>query len=120
MTVTKLSKTAFSLATLLIGATLWLQPQSSHAFTDDEIRGILKKSNCFKCHSELENKAKDAPSFKELAEDVRKRPNREERFYKRVTTKTRAEVKGKEVDHDPLKTKDEIEIRAVVKWLLSR
>ncbi len=120
MMIAKLSKTMRTFAPFVIGAIVWLQPQSSHAFSDDEIRGILKKSNCFKCHSELENKSKDAPSFKELAEDVRKRPNREERFYKRVTTKTTAEVKGKEVDHDPLKTKNEAEIRAVVKWLLSR
>lgn len=111
---------SFHAAALLIGLVAALHPQSSQAFTDDDIRGILKKSNCFKCHSELENKAKDAPSFKELAEDVRKRANKEERFYKRVTTKTKAEVKGKEVDHDPLKTKDDAEIRAVVKWLLSR
>jgi cytochrome c len=104
----------------LLGAATCLMPTAVHAFTDDDIRGILKKSNCFKCHSELENKAKDAPSFKELADDVRKRPNREDRFYKRVTTKTTAEVKGKEVDHEPLKTKNEAEIRAVVKWLLSR
>lgn len=106
--------------TLVIGLGAAILPNSSYAFTDDEIRGILKKSNCFKCHSELENKAKDAPSFKELAEDVRNKPNRESRFYKRVTTTSKAEVKGKEVDHDPLKTKDETEIRAVVKWLLSR
>lgn len=116
----KLSKFPFCVVALVMSTSILLSPKTSHAFSDDEIRGILKKSNCFKCHSELENKAKDAPSFKELAEDVRKRPNREERFYKRVTTKTTAEVKGKEVDHEPLKTKDEKEIRAVVKWLLSR
>ncbi len=116
----QLSRLSFYVATVVMGASVLLAPKISHAYSDDDIRGILKKSNCFKCHSELENKAKDAPSFKELAEDVRKRPNREERFYKRVTTKTTAEVKGKEVDHEPIKTKDEKEIRAVVKWLLSR
>ncbi len=116
----KLSRLSFYVATIAMGTSVLLAPKISHAYSDDDIRGILKKSNCFKCHSELENKAKDAPSFKELAEDVRKRPNREERFYKRVTTKTTAEVKGKEVDHEPIKTKDEKEIRAVVKWLLSR
>lgn len=113
-------RTMIQLTTLLLVIVSITQPQTGHAFTDDEIRGILKKSNCFKCHSELENKAKDAPSFKELADDVRKKSNREDRFYKRVTTKTTAEVKGKEVDHEPLKTKNEAEIRAVVKWLLSR
>ena len=120
MIIAKSSKTSFFIMSLMISVGVLLPAPNSHAFTDDEIRGILKKSNCFKCHSELENKAKDAPSFRELAEDVRKRPNREERFYKRVTTKTTAEVQGKEVDHEPLKTKDEKEIRAVVKWLLSR
>lgn len=118
--MTRPYRSVLYLAAFVVGLMAMLKPQTGHAFSDDEIRGILKKSNCFKCHSELENKAKDAPSFKELAEDVRKRPNREERFYKRVTTKSTAEVKGKEVDHDPLKTKDEAEIRAVVKWLLSR
>lgn len=90
------------------------------SFSDDQVKALLRKSNCFKCHSETENKAKDAPSFREINADVKGRPNVERRFTRRVTTKTTAEVKNKEVDHDPLKTKDEAEIRAVVQWIMTR
>ena len=61
-----------------------------------------------------------APSFKEINADVRGRTNVEQRFIRRVTTRTKAEVKNKEVDHEPLKTKDEAEVRAVVQWIMSR
>ncbi len=93
---------------------------ASPLLTDDQVKAVMRKSNCFKCHSELENKAKDAPSFQEINADVKGRPNIEQRFTRRVTTRTKAEVKNKEVDHEPLKTKDEAEIRSVVHWIMTR
>lgn len=93
---------------------------ASPLLTDDQVKAVMRKSNCFKCHSETENKAKDAPSFQEINADVKGRPNIEQRFTRRVTTRTKAEVKNKEVDHEPLKTKDDTEIRAVVRWIMSR
>jgi cytochrome c len=93
---------------------------SAAPLSDEQVKTVLRQSNCFKCHSETENKAKDAPSFKEINADVRGRTNVEQRFIRRVTTRTKAEVKNKEVDHEPLKTKDEAEVRAVVQWIMSR
>ncbi len=93
---------------------------ASPLLTDDQVKAVMRKSNCFKCHSEAENKAKDAPSFQKINADVRGRPNIEQRFKRRVTTRTKAEVKNKEVDHEPLKTNDDAEIRAVVQWIMTR
>ena len=99
-----------------LGETAW----GAQTLSDDQVKAVLRKSNCFKCHSETENKAKDAPSFKEINADVKGRSNVEQRFMRRVTTRTKAEVKNKEVDHEPLKTKDDAEIRAVVHWIMTR
>ena len=106
----------FSLALAVIGQTAI----AASPLTDDQVKAVLRKSNCFKCHSETENKAKDAPSFQEINADVKGRSNVEHRFTRRVTTRTKAEVKNKEVDHEPLRTKDETEIRAVVQWIMTR
>ncbi|NJD25104.1 MAG: c-type cytochrome [Betaproteobacteria bacterium] len=78
----------------------------------------MKKSNCFRCHAE--DKPKDGPTYKEIAEKNRDKPDIEAKFYKRITTFEKVEIKGKKEDHEPLKTKDDEEIKAVVKWILSR
>ena len=88
------------------------------SLSDDEVKSLMKKNNCFKCHAE--NKAKDGPSYKEIAEKNRGKPDIEAKFYKRLTTFEKVEIKGKQEDHEPLKTKDENEIRAIVRWILSR
>lgn len=109
--------------TLVLALTLAVTGQTAIAappLSDDQVKAVLRKSNCFKCHSETENKAKDAPSFQEINADVKGRSNVEQRFTRRVTTRTKAEVKNKEVDHEPLKTKDDTEIRAVVQWIMTR
>lgn len=88
------------------------------ALSEDEVKSLMKKNNCFKCHAE--NKAKDGPSYKEIAEKNRSKPDIEAKFYKRVTSYEKVEIKGKQEDHEPLKTKDETEIKAIVQWILSR
>ena len=100
-------------------AALFVSAASAQSsLSDDEVKSLMKKNNCFKCHAE--NKAKDGPSYKEIAEKNRGKPDIEAKFYKRVTTFEKVEIKGKQEDHEPLKTKDENEIRAIVRWILSR
>ena len=106
------------LATLGLFSALLLTATGASALSDDEVKSLMKKNNCFKCHAE--NKAKDGPSYKEIAEKNRGKPDIEAKFYKRVTTYEKVEIKGKQEDHEPLKTKDDAEIKAIVQWILSR
>ena len=109
---------ALRLATLGLFSALLLGATSASALTDDEVKSLMKKNNCFKCHAE--NKAKDGPSYHEIAEKNRGKPDIEAKFYKRVTSYEKVEIKGKQEDHEPLKTKDDAEIKAIVQWILSR
>ena len=106
------------LAMLGLSSALLLDATSASALTDDEVKSLMKKNNCFKCHAE--NKAKDGPSYHEIAEKNRGKPDIEAKFYKRVTSYEKVEIKGKQEDHEPLKTKDDAEIKAIVQWILSR
>jgi cytochrome c len=105
-------------AAMGIFALLFLSAGSASALSDSEVKSLMKKSNCFRCHAE--DKAKDGPTYKEIAEKNRNKPDIEAIFYKRITTFEKVEIKGKKEDHEPLKTKDDAEIKAVVKWILSR
>lgn len=99
---------------------LLMNVTAANALTDAEIKPLMKQSNCFKCHAESKAKAKDGPSYQEIAEKNKAKPDIEAKFYKRITTLEKVEIKGKKEDHEPLKTKDDAEIKAIVKWILSR
>jgi cytochrome c len=78
----------------------------------------LKKSGCLKCHAA--DRKKDGPSFKESAAKYKSKPDGEKLLYTHLTTVTKAKVDGKEEDHDPLKTKNDAEIKNVMAYILSR
>lgn len=78
---------------------------------------LARKSGCFKCHAV--EKEKDGPPYKEIAEKYRDKADAEETLFKHMTTSPMVEVNGKEKEHKQLKTEDEAEIRAVIKWILS-
>ena len=78
----------------------------------------LKKSGCLKCHAA--DRKKDGPSFKETAAKLKGKPDGEKQLITHLTTTTKAKVDGKEEDHDPLKTKNEAEIKNVAAYILSR
>ena len=84
----------------------------------DAAHALAKKSNCLKCHAI--DKKKDAPSFKETAGKNKGKADAEDRLYKHLTTNPKVKVDGKEETHDSPKTKDEKEIRNLVRWILSR
>jgi cytochrome c len=91
---------------------------TASALSDSDTQALMKKSNCFKCHNA--ERPKDGPTYKEIAEKNRGKPDIESKFYKRITTYETVEIKGKREDHDPLKTRNDAEIKAVVQWILSR
>jgi cytochrome c len=79
---------------------------------------LAKKSGCMTCHSVAQKKA--APSYKSVAEKYKGKADAEATLYKHLTTNPKVMVDGKEEVHDSLKTKNEAEVRNVVKWVLSR
>jgi cytochrome c len=79
---------------------------------------LAKKSGCLKCHSISQKK--DGPSYKSVAEKYKGKPDAEQKLYTHLTTHPKIKVDGNEEEHDALKTKNDAEIRNVIRWILSR
>ena len=108
-------KTALAIT---IGALVALGSAPAARADDAAVESLMKKSNCFKCHAI--DKKKDGPSFRETAAKYKGKADAEEKLYVHLTTNPKVKVDGKEESHDSLKTKDDAQIREVIKWILSR
>jgi cytochrome c len=84
---------------------------------DPKLEALMKKSNCFKCHSVT--KKKDGPPYKEIAAKYKEKPDPEEKLYTHLTTNPKVKIDGKEEEHTSLKTKNADDVRKVVQWILS-
>lgn len=108
-----------SLQTLGACVALGLYAVSAQAaMSEDDVKSLMKKNNCMKCHNET--KEKDGPSYKKIAANFKGKADAAATVHKRITTLNKVEIDGKKEDHEPLKTKDEAEINAIVQWILSR
>lgn len=76
---------------------------------------LAKKSGCNNCHSVSAEKV--GPPHKETAAKYKGKPDAEQQLYTLLTTNPEVKGVGK---HASLKTKNEAEIRNVVKYILSR
>lgn len=79
---------------------------------------LAKKSGCTKCHAV--SAKKDGPPLKEIAAKYKGKPDAEQTLYIHATTNPKVKVDGKEEEHDSPKTKNEAEIRNLMRWILSR
>ncbi len=81
---------------------------------------LTKKSGCTKCHSV--SAKKEGPPYKETAANYKAKgkADAEQKLYTHLTTNPKVKVDDKEELHESLKTKNEAEIRNVVKYILSR
>jgi cytochrome c len=84
----------------------------------DAAQALIRKSECLKCHAV--DKKKDGPSFKETAGKYKGKADAEQKLFTHLTTNPKVKVDGKEETHESLKTKDEAEIKNVIRWILSR
>jgi cytochrome c len=93
---------------------------SGAAFSADDkaTEALMRKSNCFKCHSV--DKKKDGPSYKEVAAKYKGKADADAKLYTHLTTNPTIDVGGTKEEHESLKTKKEDEIHAVVQWILTR
>ena len=85
---------------------------------DAAVESLMKKSNCFKCHAV--DKKKDGPSFKETAAKYKGKADAEAKLYTHLTTNPKVKIDGKEEEHDSLKTKDDAQIKEVIRWILAK
>jgi cytochrome c len=79
---------------------------------------LAKKSNCTKCHSI--DKKKDGPPYKETAAKYKGKSDAEAKLVKHITTGPTIKIEGVEEQHQIVKTKDEAEIKNLVRYILSR
>ena len=79
---------------------------------------LIKKSGCLKCHSATAKK--EGPSFKETADKYRGKADAEKALIAHLTTNPKIKVDGKEELHDALKTKNDADVRNVVRYIRSR
>ena len=79
---------------------------------------LTKKSGCMKCHSVTAKK--DGPAFKVTAEKYKGKADAEQKLFTHLTTNPKVKVDGQEERHDSLKTKDDAEIKNVIRFILSR
>jgi cytochrome c len=79
---------------------------------------LAKKSGCTKCHSV--SAKKEGPPFKETAAKYKGKADAEQKLFTHLTTGPTIEVDGKKERHDTPKTKDEAEIRNLVRYILTR
>ena len=96
----------------------WMGVAAAAAFDEDAAHSLMKKSNCFKCHSV--DKKKEGPSFKHTAGELKGKADAEEKLYVHLTTHPKVKVDGKEEEHASLKTKDEAAIRNVIRYILAQ
>ena len=102
---------------VVLAAALALAAPAARA-DDAAVESLMKKSNCFKCHAI--DKKKDGPSFKETAAKYKGKADAEAKLYTHLTTHPTIKIDGKEEKHESLKTTNEVEVKEVIKWVLSR
>jgi cytochrome c len=91
----------------------------------DAAKALAKQNNCFKCHSlEVENKDKDGPTYKKVAEKFKGKATAEARLIEHITSGEKAKFPdGHEEEHKIVKTsppKDMAQIKNLVNWILSQ
>ena len=111
-----LSPGPIAACTLALGALL-VSPAALAAVDAEAAQALMKKSDCFKCHSL--DKKKDGPAYKEVAKKYKGKPDAEEKLTKHITTKPMIEIDGKKEEHKAIKSTDPAEIKNVVDWILS-
>ena len=106
---------------ILAVATSWLltMPTGAALAADaTAAEALAKKSKCTTCHTV--DKAKDGPSYKEIAAKYKGKADGSQKLFTHLTTDPKVKIDGKEETHEGPKTKNESEIKNLVAWILSR
>lgn len=79
---------------------------------------LAKKSNCTKCHAV--SAKKDGPAYKVTAEKYKGKADAEATLVKHLKTAPKIKIDGVEEEHQIVKSKDDAEIKNLVRYVLSR
>ncbi len=90
----------------------------AYATDDSSTQALLKKSRCSTCHAL--DKKKVGPSYREIAKKYKDVAGAEQKLYLHLTTLPKVDVDGVEEQHVSLQSGNEVEIRAAIKWILTR
>lgn len=82
-----------------------------------EIQRLARNNDCFKCHAI--QREKDGPSWHSVAEKYRDKPDARDKLYRHLTTAPIIDLKGDPEKHKQLKDLEEVQIRALVDWILT-
>lgn len=106
------------LSIALAGGTLMLAAPSS-AFDEDAAKKLFKANDCTKCHAPA--KTKKGPSLKKIAEELKGKPDAEEKMLKHMTTGPKVKLEdGTEEEHKIIETKDKAELKNLIQWILAQ
>lgn len=106
---------AAALAVSLSSIALLVQAQAVNVASAE---ALLKLSKCTKCHSV--DKEKSGPAFKKTAAKFKGKADAEAKLYTHLTTGPKVKVDDVEEEHTMVKSKDEAEIKNLVRYILSR
>jgi cytochrome c len=92
---------------------------SAAADGEDEFKALLKKNDCTKCHGI--DKGKKGPSYKKVAAKYKgKEAEGEAKMYKNITTGPKVKLEdGTEEEHKIIEAKDDAQIKALIRWILT-
>jgi cytochrome c len=99
-----------------LGLTVTAMP--ARAVDADAAQALAKSSECMVCHAV--DKKKLGPAFKEVAAKYKGKAGAEDQLYKHLTTGPMVDMGGSKVAHKIVKSKDEAQIRNLVKWILAQ
>ena len=97
---------------------LWLGRAQGQNVDIGAAEALAKKSGCTKCHSV--SAKKEGPPFKETAAKYKGKPDAEAKLYAHLTTNPKIKVDGNEELHESLKTKNDADIKNVIRYILTR
>ena len=108
------SKTAIAIASFLLACAGSAAAQNVDA---DAAKSLFGKSGCKKCHDV--SKEKNGPPLEKTAAKYKGKADGEDKLYTHLTTNPMVKYDDKEENHVSPKTKDDAEIRNLIRWILS-
>jgi cytochrome c len=91
---------------------------SAMALDAEGAQMLARQSGCFKCHA-VDHK-KEAPAYRDVAAKYKGNANAEAKLIHHITSGERVKFDdGHEEDHKIVKSKDPVEIKNLVDWILS-
>ncbi len=103
---------------LAVGLTSGAMAVQAQAVDVAAAEQLITASKCSKCHSV--DKQKDGPSFKKTAAKYKDKADAEAKLFTHVTTGPMIEIDGAKEEHTKVKSKDEVAIKNLVRYILSR